>query len=113
MRRITAALAALTLGTGAVIGAGSASAMTDAEQRFLNKARTLPTAAWPQGRFTQDADMVAGGYRACQTMDRHQNTQDAEKTFYANHKPSYEQKVFLIYATQDLCPRHAHRYENF
>ncbi|MGV9795190.1 DUF732 domain-containing protein [Gordonia sp. NPDC003422] len=117
MKLLVAGLAALVMCTGLLVGAaGSASAITPAEQRFVNKARTLPTAAWPNSRYTTDAEMVAGGYRACRVMDRYRDTQVAERIYYnpdGSYQPAYQQRLFLLYATQDLCPRHAHRYENF
>ena len=117
MRRIiTALLAAGTLGSGLVVGTGQASAVTPAEQRFVNLARTLPTAAWPKSRYTTDEQMIAGGYRACRVMDRYRNTQVAERIYYnpdGSYQPAYQQRLFLLYATQNLCPRHAHRYKNF
>ncbi|MFE0747317.1 hypothetical protein [Gordonia sp. NPDC058843] len=115
-RLITGMLATMALGAGLLAGTGQASAITVAEQAFVNKAQTLPTAAWPNGRYTTDAEMVEGGYRACGVMDRYRDTQVAERVFYnpdGSYQPVYEQRLFLLYATQDLCPRHAYRYENF
>ncbi|MGW8813517.1 DUF732 domain-containing protein [Gordonia terrae] len=115
-RLITGILASTALSAGLLAGVGQASAITVAEQSFVNKARTLPTAAWPNSRYTTDAEMVAGGYRACGVMDRYRTTQVAERIFYnpdGSYQPAYEQRLFLLYATQDLCPRHAYRYENF
>ncbi|WP_338857497.1 DUF732 domain-containing protein [Gordonia hongkongensis] len=115
-RLIIGILATFALVAGLLVGVGQASAITVAEQAFVNKARTLPTAAWPNSRYTTDAEMVAGGYRACGVMDRYRDTQVAERIFYnpdGSYQPAHTQRLFLLYATQDLCPRHAYRYENF
>lgn len=89
------------------------------EQGFLTATGNLPMYVRPNGRYSTDADMLAFGYKACAALDTYPNDSErATRVLYPSGNQTdgsiaYDGYVFMIYSANYLCPRHAHRFENF
>ncbi|MGZ9825853.1 serine/threonine-protein kinase [Tsukamurella ocularis] len=97
----------------------AAAAPVAGERAFLTSTSSLPMYVRPNGRYTTDAEMLAGGYRACRMLDQNPTDATAATRAYfpggnqVDGGLTYEGKLFVLYAAQNLCPQHAHLYENF
>lgn len=100
----------------------SLSAVTDVppdEQGFLAAVANLPMYVIPGGRIPTDASVISSGYRACADLDQYPtDSMRAARAFYPGGNQvdgaiTYDGQMFMLYAANYLCRRHAHLYENF
>ena len=106
-----AAISAITANTANADGKGD-------EQKFLSSVRQLPTYTWPNGPSTTDAQMLAGGYRACAVMDQNPgpgNGMTAAKMYYNGPNAMYREVSgaawdFMAYSASYLCYRNGKMY---
>jgi serine/threonine-protein kinase len=110
-----AALAALVLASTTAQADGS----TD-QHRFIVAVRdNLPMYVIPGGHDATDDDVLAGGYEACAALDQYPtDSERATRLFYrggntVDGEITYDGHMFMLYAANYLCNRHAHLYENF
>lgn len=88
------------------------------EQKFLSSVRQLPAYTWPNGPGTTDAQMLAGGYRACAVMDQNPDPASgmiAAKLYYNGPTAMYREVSgaawdFMAYSASYLCYRNAKMY---
>ncbi|MBN7379724.1 serine/threonine-protein kinase [Mycobacteroides abscessus] len=89
------------------------------EKGFLTATYGLPNYVIPNGRFATDGQRVASGYEACAKLDQYPtDSMRAARAFYpsgnqSDGEISYDGQMFMLYAANYLCKRHAHLYENF
>jgi len=110
-----AAVGALLLAQATAQADGS----TD-EHRFIVAVRdNLPNYVIPGGGHASDDDVLASGYKACAALDQYPtDSMRATRAFYPSGNEvdgdiTYEGQMFVLYAVDYLCNRHAHLYENF
>jgi serine/threonine protein kinase, bacterial len=113
---LLAAVGALLLAQATAQAAGS----TD-EHRFIVAAvrDNLPNYVIPGGGHASHDDVLASGYKARAALDQYPtDSMRATRAFYPSGNEvdgdiTYEGQMFVLYAADFLCNRHAHLYENF
>ncbi len=89
------------------------------EKGFLAATYGLPNYVIPNGRLATDGQRVASGYEVCAKLDQYPtDSMRAARAFYpsgnqSDGEISYDGQMFMLYAANYLCKRHAHLYENF
>jgi hypothetical protein len=73
----------------------------------------------PEGDRSTKSDLLAGGYRACSVLDQYptDSARAARVYFHGGNTTTgeitYDGQLFMTYAAEYLCNRHAHLYANF
>ncbi|MBV9320846.1 MAG: DUF732 domain-containing protein [Mycobacterium sp.] len=81
------------------------------EKLFIAAARQLPMYVLPNGRYSTDEDILAGGYRACVVLDQHPNDPMTAARVYYHGGNTVDGKItddgfsFMKYAAAFLCDR--------
>ena len=91
------------------------------EHQFIQQAWELPSYIVPGSHAADAQATLTAGYQACAAMDQHPDNGDlATRAFYQGtlhytltDRDWYNADVFMIYAANNLCPRHSGMWENF
>jgi hypothetical protein len=88
------------------------------EKNFVAAARNLSMNVLPRGHDSTDADILAGGYRACGVLDQHPNDPMAAAHIYFRGGYTTSGEInddgfsFIKYAAAYLCDRNSLMFHN-